>query len=128
MTIENHSIVIVTGSRNLTEHWRVWWVLDQYNPDIVIEGNCPTGADAAARKWLRKQGRPTRSYTAQWSRYDNAAGPIRNEQMLRDWPTARVLAFPVEGEKNKGTIGCMKLAWSLGMTVENFSSVIVTMD
>lgn len=123
--MNEYDVVIVTGSRRLKEHWRVWWVLDQYQPRVVVEGNCPTGADAAARRWLHRQGRPTRSYTAKWNYYGKKAGMIRNGEMLRDWPSACVLAFPSEGAENKGTADCMRQAWALGMVVENFSNVEV---
>lgn len=121
--VEHHPIVIVTGSRNLKEWWRVWWVLDQYRPTTVVEGNCPTGADAAARRWLTNNGLSTRSYTAHWREHGGAAGPMRNARMLRDWPSARVLAFPDEG--SKGTVDCMRQAWGREMVVENFSGVVI---
>ena len=124
--MERHSIVIVTGSRKLREWWRVQWVLNQYRPRIVVEGNSKSGADAAARQWCTENGLQKRSYTAQWGRFGKGAGPIRNTQMLREWPMAVVLAFPVEYAENDGTIDCVRQAWARGMQVEVFSSVLIT--
>lgn len=124
----HHPVVIVTGSRKLQEWWRVEWVLDQYKPRIVVEGNCRSGADAAARQWCTKRGLQKRSYTADWKRYGRAAGPIRNTQMLREWPTAVVLAFPVEYAENDGTTDCIQQAWSMGMVVEIFSNVWIARE
>lgn len=120
-------VIIVTGSRKWTLIERVHTLLDSYEPTYVIEGNCPTGADLHARQWLVRQGKPTRSYTADWKRFGKAAGMIRNGEMLQAWrqhPNVLVLAFPMA--EGRGTQDCVRQAWKLGMRVENFGSVEVS--
>lgn len=114
-------IIIVTGSREWRRPDRVHLILESYMPRLVIEGNCPTGADLHARMWLGKMGLPTRSYTADWKRYGTRAGHIRNGIMLHDWrkfPNVRVCAFPLT--QGDGTQDCMAQALALGMIVENY--------
>lgn len=120
-------IVIVTGSRDWHKPWLVYGILDSYMPRIVVEGNCPTGADLHARQWLFKHGLPTRSYTAEWKVYGRkAAGPIRNRRMLNDYcrnPNVVVVAFPLP--HGRGTQDCIYQARELGMYVENYGDVII---
>ena len=119
-------VIIVTGSRHYKKEWKVHAILDSYMPRIVVEGNCPTGADLYARRWCRLHGIHPRSYTADWKRYGLGAGPIRNGEMLRAWarwPNVRVIAFPVEG--GRGTQDAIRQALALGMTVENYGDVEV---
>ncbi len=119
----NDIVIIVTGSRHWNKPWRVHTILDSYMPRIVVEGNCPTGADLHARQWLRQHGLPTRSYTADWS-LGNKGGPMRNARMLNDYcrhENALVIAFPVDG--GRGTQDCVYQALELGMRVENYGDV-----
>jgi hypothetical protein len=117
----NDLVIIVTGSRKWTRQDRVWLILDSYMPRMVVEGNCPRGADLHARQWLAKMGLPTRSYSADWDRWGKRAGMIRNGRMLRDWchfPNVRVCAFPLPD--GRGTQDCMEQARALGMIVEDY--------
>lgn len=117
-------IIIVTGARDWSKPWRVHGILDSYMPRIVIEGNCPSGADLHARQWLFKRGLPTRSYTADWHSFGTGAGPIRNRRMLNDWyrnPNVILIGFPVPW--GKGTQDCMSYGQSLGMKVENYGEL-----
>lgn len=120
----NDIVIIVTGSRKWTRQDRVWLILDSYMPRTVVEGNCPTGADLHARQWCSRVGLHPKSYTAEWNRYGNKAGPIRNGRMLRDWmhfPDVRVIAFPTPD--GSGTQDCVKQARALGIAVENYGDV-----
>lgn len=116
-------IVIVTGSRDLDREGRkrVYRVLDARGPARVIEGGCPTGADLAARLWRKHHGVEGPTYEANWARYGKRAGFIRNGLMLRHWPMATVLAFPLP--QGRGTQDCIRQAQRLGMTVEVFHPV-----
>jgi hypothetical protein len=117
----NDVIIIVTGSRKWHRPDRVHLILDSYMPRLVVEGNCPTGADQHARQWLARHGLPTRSYTADWRRYGDRAGFIRNGIMLHEWcrfPNVRVCAFPLPD--GSGTQDCMAQARALGMIVEDY--------
>lgn len=119
-------VIIVTGGRYYDKPWKVFTILDSYAPRIVVEGNCPRGADLYARQWCRLHGICPKSYTADWSYYGKKAGFIRNGRMLRDWvhwPNVIVAAFPVEG--GSGTQDCIYQARELGMTIENYGDTYV---
>lgn len=119
-------IVIITGARDYKNRWKLHTILDSLAPFRVVEGNCPTGADAFARQWLLLQGIPTRSYTADWNRYGLGAGNIRNGVMLRAYcrrPNVLVAAFPTVN--STGTIDCVNQARALGMLVENYGDIEV---
>lgn len=68
-------------------------------PLVVIHGACGwpgpfKGADGMADKWAKSLGLEPVTYEANWIHYGNAAGPIRNEQMLRLSRPNWVIAFP----------------------------------
>jgi hypothetical protein len=107
--------VIVTGSRSLLDQRLVFDALDLLAPTLVVEGGCPTGADYYARQWRDARGLPKATFKAQWTIFGNAAGPIRNRDMLRAHPDAIVLAFPRGGP---GTADCIEQATARGMTIE----------
>lgn len=106
--------VVVTGGRDYLNARHIEDVLDGLKPDDVFVGDCPTGADSLARNWCRRKGVPVQSFTALWSLHGRAAGPMRNEQMLRAaGPAAIVIAFP----GGRGTADCIRKAKGLGMSV-----------
>jgi hypothetical protein len=113
-------VVIVTGSRNWPSPELVWGALDIANPDLVVHGACPTGADAFAKAWARKRRVRQEPFYAHWREEGSSAGPRRNQRMLEAYPDALVLAFPHGGP---GTADCMRRARKLGMHVEIFKPV-----
>jgi hypothetical protein len=120
----NDIVIIVAASRRWTRKDRVWLILDSYMPRTVVEGNCRTGGDLHTRQWCEMRGLHSKSYTADWRRFGDGAGPIRNGRMLRDWmhfPDVRLIAFPMAG--GSGTQDCMRQALELGMIVENYGDV-----
>lgn len=94
----------------------VGWLTITALPFVVIEGGA-TGADTCASEWVYKSplhgevvnlgtydpvkyedkhsGMPVAHlcFPAEWNKYGNAAGPIRNGQMLREGKPDLVLAF-----------------------------------
>jgi hypothetical protein len=50
--------------------------------DEVVSG-CARGADTLGELWAVENCIPIKKFPADWSKYGNAAGPIRNEQMAR---------------------------------------------
>lgn len=60
---------------------------------LLIEGGAK-GADRLAREWAKQAGIPVQTFEADWTTYGKGAGPIRNEQMLREGKPDFVLAFP----------------------------------
>ena len=100
--------VIVTGGRFYEDRDKVFDVLSKLRPDLVIQGGA-TGADAHAKEWCDITGTKCHPEPADWTRYGNAAGPIRNGNMLRLFPNAMVVAFP----GNTGTADCVRQAQGL---------------
>lgn len=110
--------VIVTGSRDYADRALVWSVLDQLLTEhrglILAHGACPTGADKHADDWARKRIAEGSNvllerHPADWVRYDSAAGPRRNRDMIAAGARL-VLAFFQPGASNSGTAGAVKLA------------------
>ena len=114
-------VVLVTGSRVLGEHTPVWDALDdEYliacSTDvwlIIRHGDCPNGADKYARQWCEAvRGNPRvieQRRPAEWDRYGNPAGVIRNTEMIEETPVPDVCrAFP--RGKSPGTRHCIEEA------------------
>lgn len=68
----------------------------------IIQGEA-RGADRLAKAWAIKHNIPCLSFPADWSRYNKAAGPIRNKQMLTEGKPDLVLAFPKDGNLDATT-------------------------
>ena len=117
--------IIVTGGRDFKNRHLVERLLTALSPEILVVGDCPTGADFLAREWATKR-RLNRTdyvdlvvYDADWDTAEragnrNAAGPIRNAKMVKAHPDAMfLLAFP----GGRGTRDCIKKAHAGGLPV-----------
>lgn len=89
--------VLVCGGRKFAERELAFAVLTQLHRDepieCIIHGD-QTGADTIAKEWALERGIPHRPFPAEWRRYGNAAGPIRNRQMITRGKPDLVIAFP----------------------------------
>lgn len=121
-------VVVVTGSRKLTDYPRVWRELDELRPSLVVHGGCYvgvrprvcSGADYWAHRWCAQTDTDERIYRARWALEGRSAGPKRNQRMLEaclPFQDAIVLAFP---EGGPGTADCMRRARRLNMPVRVF--------
>lgn len=91
--------VLVCGGRDFDDERRVqrelnkfYEVIAEFGPMTIIHGGA-CGADNLAARWAYDNKVPSKVYPAQWGRHGKAAGPIRNNEMLKsgvDW----VIAFP----------------------------------
>ena len=106
--------ILVTGTRRYADERRVAEVLDALEPTLVIEG-AAKGADKLAHEWAIDRGVANDRYHAEWERYGRAAGPIRNERMLKEGAPDLVVAFPEAG--GRGTQNMMKQALKAGVPV-----------
>lgn len=108
--------VLVTGGRKYANQARVYAALDavhaKHGITLIIEGGA-TGADRFARGWAIARGVPFETCEADWVRYGNAAGGIRNSQMLSDWKPEAVVAF----KGNSGTADMVEKAVRAGVPV-----------
>lgn len=103
--------IIVTGGREYSDVTKVHFTLDQFNPDIIIHGDC-RGADKIAKEWAIKNKKQHIPYPYP-SQYGKAGGPIRNEHMCSDHPDATLVAF----SGGRGTASCIRIAKKLGLKV-----------
>jgi CubicO group peptidase (beta-lactamase class C family) len=108
--------VIVYGGRKYVNRMKLFETLDAFQhekgPLYIIHGNAK-GADTLAGDWAILRKRPSQAFPAEWSRYGNRAGPIRNEQMLKEGKPQYVIAFP----GGRGTGHMIRIAREAGIPV-----------
>jgi len=106
--------VLVCGSRNYCEAGIVDHVLSRLQISTLIHGGA-TGADTLAGEWATKRGIPTEVYPAEWRKYGNSAGPLRNARMLKEGKPDLVIAFP----GGRGTRDMVKQAHGYEVSVKH---------
>lgn len=74
--------VIVCGGRNYLNIDKVFAALDKANPDVIITGACPTGADQYAERWAKANQRNYIGFPARWDKHGKSAGPRRNQSII----------------------------------------------
>ncbi len=89
--------VIICGGRKFWERARMYQELDRIDSEkrilTVITGGA-NGADFLAQSWAEARLKHLVVFEAQWDKYGKSAGPIRNEQMLKESGPDLVIAFP----------------------------------
>lgn len=129
--------ILITGSREWTDEASIFKAIDEHHPRggakfVVVHGDCPSGADALARKLCRYHYWQAEPHPAKWDescgpdchhmRFRNGrpnfscAGPVRNQLMV-DLGADICLAFPLPG--SRGTWDCMGRAEAAGIEVVN---------
>lgn len=108
--------VIVCGGRKYADRARLFGEMDrlveQHGPIIVIQGGA-TGADALARQWALSRIAECITMPADWKRHGNAAGPIRNQQMIDLCAPDALVAFP----GGRGTADMLRRAQRAGLPI-----------
>lgn len=89
--------LLICGGRDYRDTNRIWSVLDHYlkqadNFEVVIHG-AARGTDTIGGEWAEARGLRVLPFPADWSQ-GAIAGPIRNQQMLREGKPTLVIAFP----------------------------------
>jgi len=112
--------ILVTGSRDWPDDGSVETALRKLRSEnylktgsdqvTVVHGDCPTGADAYAKRWARSFGE---AHPADWKKHGKAAGPLRNKHMV-NLGADICLAFILN--QSKGASGCADLAEKAGIT------------
>ncbi len=87
---------------------------------LLIEGGA-RGADHMAAEFAKWQGIPVKTFPADWDTHGNAAGPIRNKQMLDEGKPDLVVAF----DGGIGTANMVKQARAAGVKVFIATKIIV---
>lgn len=123
--------VLVTGSRDWPSQYLVVSVLNEIRtsttpeePLVIVHGACPTGADHFASAWVEAIHHWDRNLTeephpADWGRYGNAAGPIRNSEMVA-LGADQCLAF-IKNE-SRGATDCANKAEAAGIPTRRFTA------
>ena len=112
--MENNNVAIV-GSRNFNDYKLFCKIVDEYRKnkkiDKIVSGKCPTGADQLAERYAEENNIPTLLFPAEWKKYGDSAGPIRNKIVIDN--ATDVIAFP--SKYGRGTQGTIKLAEKKGI-------------
>lgn len=109
--------VLICGGRDYSDRafmHRILGTLQEGTPKIreVIHG-AAKGADSLAGEWAKQHGIPSLEYPADWQKHGRAAGPIRNELMLREGKPDLVIAF----HGGRGTAHMCRIAKEAGVEV-----------
>ena len=74
--------VVIAGSRDITDYGILLKAIKECPFEIteVISG-CARGVDTLGEKYAEEYGLKLHLFPADWKKYRNAAGPIRNAQM-----------------------------------------------
>lgn len=108
--------ILVTGDRNWTDKAFMKRVLLDFDPNttVLVHGNCK-GADILAGEVATELGMEVEVYPANWKRYNRAAGPIRNLEMLHTKPHL-IMVWHDNLAQSRGTKNCVEAAKKLGYT------------
>lgn len=118
---------IICGDRRWDKVEPIRQFLRDWSPHLVIEGEA-AGADKMGRRQAEMQGCEVEPFPADWERYGRAAGPIRNEQMLKrlvglgeeGWEIF-IAAFHGNISESKGTANMILLAEKNSVPFEVFT-------
>ena len=109
--------LLVCGGRNYADWEFLYRFLDAvkfvHGPIAVLINGGARGADELAAGWAEGQHIKVETYTAQWSKYGNRAGVIRNIEMLREGKPRMVVCFP----GGKGTAHMKEIAMGANVFV-----------
>lgn len=101
--------VLIFGGRDLDENKCLNWLLKNIEIEdisLVISG-LARGADTAGKKYAIKKGLTLLKFPADWDRYKDRAGPIRNMQMYVEGKPDLAISFP-GGTGTQNMLGILK--------------------
>ena len=78
--------LVVAGSRGFDSYERLSAELDKYlagRSNVTIISGTARGADRLGEKYAQEHGYKIEQVPAQWAKYHQGAGPIRNKQMVK---------------------------------------------
>ena len=113
--------VLVCGSRQWKDYAFIERRMKALPPgSVIIEGES-RGADKTARRIAEHLGFEVKPFPANWKKYGDSAGKIRNQQMLDEGKPDLVLAFPLSN--SIGTKDMIARAKKAGIKVEEVIGV-----
>lgn len=89
--------LLVCGGREYEDRKAVFRALDEVQMAVgvaVLIHGAARGADTLAGEWAKSRGISVLAFPADWNKHKQAAGPIRNSQMLKEARPTGVVAFP----------------------------------
>lgn len=115
--------VLVTGSRDWADEAPILHAMTEArisavkDPQemVLVSGACPTGADRIAEELAAALGWAIERHPADWNQFGKAAGPIRNNEMVKAGADI-CLAFMNPG--SRGTLHCSQVAIRAGIPTE----------
>lgn len=120
MRVVHLKVVVITGSREWPNRAAIASALE--GAEMLIVGDCPTGADAIALEIAKAWDVITVVLVADWKRFGNHAGPMRNKEMAAKAHLERASgmdvhchAFPLPG--SRGTPDCIRQLEAQGFAV-----------
>ncbi len=108
--------ILVTGGRDFRDKAKVDHALndiDRANGITTLIHGGASGADTLAGMWAKEWGVTEWVHPADWAKHGNAAGPIRNQDMLERGKPDLVVAFP----GGRGTADMVRRAKAAGVPV-----------
>jgi hypothetical protein len=100
--MSNGIVVLVCGDRHWTNRISIAKRLKQLPANTLILHGGARGADMLAGEEATKLGLKVEVFPAEWEKYGQAAGPVRNVKML-DMNPHLVIAFHSDLAKSRGT-------------------------
>lgn len=88
----------------------------------IFHGDC-RGADKISGFLAKKRGFEVTPEPADWDRYGNKAGPIRNRLMLKKYYPDTVIAFHNDLDSSEGTKDMVNAALEFGLTVKVYDDL-----
>jgi hypothetical protein len=115
--------VIIAGSRYYDDYATLKMECDKIlsrkfaDPEceVIIVSGGARGADALGERYASERGLKTEVHPADWNRYGDSAGPIRNAEMAE--VADALIAFPKSGAANRGTMNMVNTAREKGLQV-----------
>jgi len=98
VVIKTYQTWLICGGRDFSDQAMFDDVMSQLIrmrgiPEKIVHG-AAKGADAMAAAWAKQMAVLAIAVPADWEAHGNAAGPIRNEEMLMHHKPKCVIAFP----------------------------------
>jgi hypothetical protein len=100
--------VIIAGGRDFNDYKLLCKVCDhmlQNQTEIEIVSGKAKGADALGERYAKERGYPIKPFPANWKKFGNMAGPIRNEQMAV-YGDALIAFWDGESSGTRNMISC----------------------
>ena len=112
-------VILVTGSRTITSYKIIALILDRFHIAKLLFGDA-AGVDEITENYAKTHGIPFDRCDANWNRYGEAAGVIRNGEMVQKIQKANGLVVAIWDGTSPGTHDCMKQAIKKGVVVYQF--------